>query len=888
MHWLRRARFRLRTLFGRAALEQQLDEELQFHLEMQVAANVRLGMSMASAQALARTQFGSVEQHKDDYRDRWGARHLEAFVQDFRTGLRSAWAQPGLSLAMIVALALGIGVSTAVFSVFHSVLIHPLPYADAGRLVRLRATIPSRTEDRLFSAAEVRDLRAKTSSFDGVAEFHFMYFILLDHEQPQRVAAGVVSANFFTVAGVSPLLGRVFTPAEERFGGANAIILSYRYWQRAFRGDPAVIGHVVQMNDHDHTIVGVLPQLPDFPEEADIYLPTVACPLRASAEGESNRSLHLVSALGRLRTETPPDMQAVTADLRRVTDDLVREHPADYAGPMQPTLSAAAVEDELTRGFRPTLSVLVASAAFLFLSLCSSIWTLMLASALRRRRRLAMQAALGAWRGRLFRQSATETLLLSLMGAIAGVFVASLMLPPLIALASRYTVRASEIHLDQTSLLFAAALGGLATLLLGLVPTVAVVTPFSRLIGIERDREASSARHPFFRGLVVVQIAVSFSLLVGAALTLRSVVNLERIHTGYEASDVTTFRVSTDFFKYVTTPSRVTLFERLRDSLAAEPGVETVSISGAMPLTGSGNLGEGRVEARTADGAAPGTIASLQVISPRHFATIGLRILQGRDFIDADDDAAAAVVIVNSALAHRYWGEASAIGRQIRIGQGEWLTIVGVSANGRQRLNRAVQEEVFRPMRQLPTSNGLPVVDARFFVRSTLASEQLEALIFREVSQIDPHQPIDRVMTLEHAREQSVAPFRLTATVIALFALVGLAISTVGVGGVVGTSVSSRTQEFGVRLALGATRRELLLAVLREGALLSAWGVGFGAFLALLLSRALRSLLFEVPAHDVVSFASVAALLVLIILAACLVPARRAATVDPQVALRVG
>src|SRR5215831_2610067 len=408
--WLHRLHYRFRTLARRRELESDLDDELRFHLEMQTAANIRLGMTPAVAQARARRQFGHIETHKDEYRDRWGARLLEAFAQDMRTGLRHLVRHPAISLAIVVAMALGIRANTAVFTVFNSIVLTPPPYAEADRLVRLRATLPqAKIDDALFSAPEIRDLRARADTLTDVAEFHYMYFILLGQGEAQRVSAGVVSSNFFSVIGVQPLFGRAFLADEEKAGAPGVIILSNRYWRERFGGDYQVIGRKLEMNDRIHTIVGVLPPLPSFPNEADIYLPTSACPLRISDEADQSRTMRLVSALARVSRDQN-GLDQVSRELSSVSAKLRAAYPKSYPIASGFEVSAIPVNDDLTGRFKPTLLALIAAAAFLLLILGASVGALLLARTMSRRSELAMRTALGAWKGRLFRQFFTESL----------------------------------------------------------------------------------------------------------------------------------------------------------------------------------------------------------------------------------------------------------------------------------------------------------------------------------------------------------------------------------------------------------------------------------------------------------------------------------------------
>jgi len=863
-------------MFDRAGLERQLDEELQFHLEMQAAAHQRLGQSPVTAYARARREFGSVAQHKDDYRDLWGIRQLEAMAQDLCIGARHAWSQRGTSLAIVLVLALGVGVSTAVFCVFNGVLIQPPPFAAPERLVRLQAE--AHGAERLFSAAEIRDLRVEAHSLASVAEFHFMYFILLDAQEPRRVSAGVVSANFFDVIGVRAVKGRVFRPEEELAGAPGVIMLSHRFWTNELGGDPDVVGRPFTMNDRVHTVVGVLPPLPSFPEEADIYLPTSACPLRMSEAGNSDRGSHLVSALGRVVPTARTGLPAVREDLADAARRIQGRYPEQYAGAEQLSLSAISVHDDLIWRFRPTLAVLGISAGLLVLSLCSSIGALLLARAVARRREVAMRIALGAWRGRLLQQFVTECLLLTVAGAVAGLAFAHASLPLLVSLAAQYTSRASEIQLNQAALVFACALSAVIALVCGAIVLAAAAPGLSRPDVLSGRRDIG--RDPVFRTLTVVQIAVSFALMVGAGLTYRSVTNLMRVDTGLRRHDIVTMRVSTDFIKYETPEGRAVLYDALLGQIRTLPGITDAAMSGALPLVRSGNLGDVSVAALDQAGS-PDIRASLQSVSPDYFKTVGLELVAGRTFTADELAAEGRPIVVNRAMAARMWPGASAIGRRVRVA-GEWRTVVGVVGDARQRLDEAPTVEVFLPIGQYPP------VQAHLVVRTSAPPGLVAASLREAVRRAEPQQPIDSMLTIEDARNESVEPARVTAALITVFALIGVIISLISVAGVVGASVQSRTRELGLAMALGAQRRQLVVQVVSDGSRLACTGIALGALLSGIMARSLRGLLFEVSIYDPAVHLAVMALLLSTIIVACLIPARRAALVDPCVALRVG
>jgi predicted permease len=635
------------------------------------------------------------------------------------------------------------------------------------------------------------------------------------------------------------------------------------------------------MNDRAHRVVGVLPPLPSFPEEADIYLPTAACPLRISHDGDSSRSMHLVSVLGRVSRLHEDDANAVQSELASLTARLgvsgADDAPLDY--------SAVPVHDDLTGRFRPTLSVLVASTVFLLLSLCLSVGGLMVANTLRRRDSLLLMTALGAWRGRLFRQFASEALLLSAIGALAGVGLASQTVPLLAGLASRFTPRAVEIQFDHTSLWFA---GGVTLIVSLLIGSIVALTAGSTLTATDSlgHRRYVSTRPRLFKSLVVVHIAVSFALLVGAGLMLRSLVNLERIQTGLRVDDVLTLRLSSDFIEYPQPAMQAALFHRLLTTIESLPEVTSVGMSGALPLAGSGNVGEATFEiaGRPAASSASRPLASLQNVSGGYFSTVGVDVVEGRAFSD-DEGAAESVVIINERMARRYWPSGGAVGQRVRAGQGPWATVVGVVSDARQRLAEPPMDEIYRPISQMPLF-GFISPQIRYLVRGTLPQEQLAERIRAALREVAPQHAVDNIGSLSRTRAFSLAPMRTTTTLIALFAGIALSISTIGLCGVAGASVSARTAALALQLALGASPWGLWRGVLREGVMLSLAGLAIGVGLAVPLARSLAGLLFEVEPNDAGTFVAVGVLLMAATIAGCLAPARRAALVNPNTALR--
>jgi putative ABC transport system permease protein len=810
----------------------------------------------------------------------WTRRFADVLTQDLRGAITNLVAHKGFSIAVIVAMALGIGANTAVFSVLNAVVLHPLPYTHADALVRLHASMPrSNVAEANFSVPEIKDLRAQTSSLSSLSEIHVMYFILLGRDEPQRVSTGVVSANYFETMGVQPLLGRGLRTEDDSHGAPAVLLLSYKYWQQSLGGDPAIVGRVFQMNDRAHTVIGVLPPLPEFPEPVDVYMPTSACPFRSSPIAEQGRQVRFVSAIARVGASAGFDR--LRNDLQVVADRLQQAEPASYPARSGYALAAAPLQAELTSSFRPTLLILVGTAAFLLLVLCSSVAALLLARGVHRERETALRAILGASRVRLFCQFVVENIVLASVGALLGLAVAYQSLGLLTRLAGRFTPRAAEITIDGSVLVFMMALTVLTSLIFGTITTLAARANPATTLRATGTRSATG-RQPVLNGLIVLQIAVSFALLIGAGLTLRSVLNLQQVDTGLQTKNVLTMRVALDFIKHRTPPDQSAIYRRLLDELSAVPGVEALSAAGTVPLNDGGRIGQAPlyIEGRDTDDGTPLPRVAAQVASEGYFRTVGIPVLQGRAFTNGDDLQSPGVAIINRSLARRYFADSDPVGHRVRqAADRPWLTIVGVVADARQRLASDPSDELYRPLLQQP----LP--EARFFARSSVPAGTLERQLRDAVHRVDPQQPVESVQTLEEARTAALASPRLLATLLAVFAGLALAISAVGIAGVIGFSVNQRSREFGVRMALGATARDVRQLVIRQGMLLAAGGLALGTAGALVLSRVMVALLFGVAQYDVLTFVAVAVLLTVVALAACFIPARRAASVDPIVAL---
>jgi putative ABC transport system permease protein len=876
---VRRIAARLGSLFGRDRRERDLDKELGFHIDMLTEQNVRAGMPPADARRAATRAFGALDRVKDDVRDTWLSRLFETFGQDMRYGLRNLGRNPGFAMVVVLTMALGIGANTAIFSVVNGVLLRPLPYQDGDRLVVLRQQRPlANVEDTGFSYQEILDYRTRAQSLDGVVEFHDMWFILLGRAEPERVATGVVSPNFFDVLGVRPAFGRVFQEADDKPGAPAVLMLSHKYWQRSFGGDPSVVGRVFQMNDRPHQVIGILPPVPQYPLELDVYMPTSACPFRSAQSMIDNRSARMMRAFARLKAGVT--IEKARADLAVVAAGLQASYPEVYRETDGYRAIAIPLDEELTRSFKPTLLVLLGTAGFVLLIVCASVANLTLARMVRREREIAIRSVLGASRTRLLRQLLTESTLLALIGGLLGIGFASWGLDLLVAYAEPFTPRAAEVTIDQNVLLFTFLVSVATGLVFGSVPALGAAFSLAPAL---RDGGRTTQNRQGVRGvLIVVQVAASFMLLIGAGLTLRTVINLQRVDPGFETDNLLTMRIDLNFSKY--RAEQIPAFwERLEERLKSEPGVLAAAGGGTFPLNELGPFtGPLQIEGRELPPNTPRPQVNFHLATPDYFSTIGQPLLSGRSFTSTDRGRENLVVIINRTMARHYWPGEDPVGKRIRGGGDQWLTIVGVVADTLQQLNEPAHDEVYRPMLQTTQ------LSTTWLLRTSVDPGIMERQVRHAVHALDPDQPVDHFRTLAEVRSASLASPRLTAALLGLFAMLALVITAAGIAGVIAFSVNQRTQEFGIRMALGAQRASVLTMVLRQGISLVLIGLAIGMGGALALTRALTTLLFGVEPTDALTYLAVSMVLVAVAAAACLIPARRAATVDPMVALRVG
>ena len=883
---LRTVSYPLRTLLARRRRELEMEEELRFHLEMEAERNLGRGMAHGAAGRAARIRFGSIEGVKEDCRQSWGVHLLDTLVQDVRTGFRSLARSRGFSAVVVLTLGLGIGANTAIFSVVRGILLRPLPYAHGDRLVVVRQGDPRLgLEDVGFSVPEIRDLTEQARSLDGVAEYHSMNFTLLGGDEPQRVRVGVVSASFFDLLGVPPLLGRTFRSADDDHGADAVLVLTHAYWTRVFGSDPGVVGRAFEMNDRPHVVVGVLPPLPQYPDENDVFMPASACPFRARAVASGNRRARLVTAFARLRPETTAEQARL--DLDGVLGGLALEHAAAYAPGSRPVATLDPLADVMIRTARPTFLVLLATVGLVLLIACANVANLTLARLHDRGREMAVRAALGASRRRLLRQLLTENLLLALAGGAVGLLFAAATQEALVAFASRFTARAGEVRLDGTVLLFTLAVSVVTGLAFGTLPGLPSAQGLAGTAGSESRTTGGRNGQRTRAALAVSQLALSFTLLIGAALMVRSLAKLQAVDPGFRVDNVLTLGLHLNWSTNTTAErgvdvERVGAFhDAFLERVRGLPGVLSAGNAWTFPLN-STFRSDGTILVEGQDPAGVLPVAQQLGASPEYFYALGVPLLEGRLFTELDRGEASDAVVVNDRFVRRAFPEGRPLGKRISFNRGQaWRTVVGVVGGVRHaQLEQEPGPAVYLPFAQFPGFSST------LFVQTSADPLALAGSIRAVARELSADAAVGPVRTLEQIRGDALASPRLTTFLLGTFAGLALLIAVTGLSGILAYAVSQRTREIGVRVALGASPGDILSMVVRQGLTAVALGLAIGLTGALALSRLVSRLLFGVEPTDPLCFVGSVAVLGTAALIACLVPARQAAAIDPALALR--
>ena len=803
-----------------------------------------------------------------------------------RYAIRSLLRSPGFSLAVILTLALGIGANTAVFSVLRGVLLRPLPNREGERLVYLRQSAErAGLENVNFSVPEIIDYRTSAKSLQAVAEFSQMTFNLLGNGEPVQVQAGIITGNYFEVMGLRTLLGRTFTAGDDGPGVAPVMILTYEYWRNKFGGDSSVIGKKLRINGMMSEIVGVSEQAPRFPTQTDVLVNMVTSPHHLDATMVHGRSHRMTDVFARLAPGKT--VSQAEHELAEIGTRVRADHPADYEAAAGYQIHVTQLRDALTGKARKTLYLLMATAALVLITACANVANLVLTRSIRRERELTVRWALGADRARLRRLLLSETGILAVAGAALGIVFAYVGLGVLVGFAQRFTPRADEIRIDLWVLAFTMITATAAALIFAFAPSLrepdtsstAFIKSGSRITGAGRLQ----------RGLIVAQVAATVVVLSAAGLLVRTLRNLSDVDSGVRAENTLTMEVPMDFQGGPNDARRIGLYQEMRDRMAALPGVMEVGLGSNVPLRASNFMLEVKAEGIEFPSGTPIPRAEFRTATPEFFRAAGISLRKGREFQSTDRDSSALVVILNESFAKRLFADRDPIGQRVAwtgevlkyIGNemGAWRTVVGIVGDTKDN----------GPDLPAPSIVYQPFAQGSFYGSFVIRGEGAEALApaaTKVIRDLTPDQPIEKVQTLESIREATIAPQRLNALLVGAFGILALAIAAVGIGGVLAFFISQRTAEIGIRMSLGADASRVIRMVLGDGGILLATGIGLGVAGSLIVSRFLRGLLFGVPAQDPITFGTVALLMAAVGLAACAVPALRAARVDPLEAMR--
>jgi putative ABC transport system permease protein len=811
-------------------------------------------------------------------------------LSDFRRAFRSLYKARGFAAAVILTLALGIGANTAMFTLLRGTLLRALPNRDGDRLVYLRQSAKGVGQDNVaFSVPEITDYRTASKTLGSIAEYSSLTFTMeTGPDEPVHIQTGVISGNFFEVMGLAAAAGRLTTSRDDGPAAAPVAVLSYPFWLSHFGGDPSVIGRSVRINDMVSTIIGVVQRAPQYPVRTDVYVNVVTSPHHLSATMKQGRTHRMTEVFARLAPNAT--VEQARAEIARIGTNVRADHPEAYERAARYEIAVSPLRVALNERASLTLWLLMGAAAFVLLIACANVANLTLMRGVRREREMLVRAALGAGTWRLRRLLLVENLTLALLGGALGVVVAFAGLRMLVAFASQLTTRADEIRVDGLVLAVSLLTSIAAAVVLSFVPQVGDERSLAApLVSAGRRSTAGRGRQRLQQGLVVAQLAVCMVLLTAAGLLVRTLEKLNSVDTGVRTANVLTMEVPIET-QAIDVPTKLGMYERMRDRIATLPSVQVAAVGSDVPLRGTRVILELKADGRPlADGEATPR-AVYKTADPHYFEAAGIPLLEGRSFMSTDTREAGRVAIINKSLAQRLFGDRDPLGQRIAwTGEvlkfipvtGDWRTVVGVVGDTRDAgLDTDPTPTVFQPIMQEPIFSGALVI------RTQSNPALLQRSAVGAIRELYPRQIIEHVETLDEVRDATVAPRRLNALFITSFGGLAMVIAMVGIAGVLAFSVSARTQEIGIRMSLGADAMRVVRMVLGEGGVLLIAGLVAGLTIALLTSQLLRGLLFGVAPHDPVTLGVVALLLAAVGLAACVVPALRAARVDPAVALR--
>jgi putative ABC transport system permease protein len=883
MRRLRSITNRLRSLFRKDAVEREADQELHFHLERQIAANTASGMSPEEARRVALLEFGGVEKFKEECREARGVNRIESLITDLRFGLRSLRKSPGFTIVSVMTLALGIGANAAIFSMVNALLLHPYNFRDLDSLVRVWEDrgIDEGYDARYIAPADAGDLRSTNGIFESLTTYSYQSFGLGKEGDVQPILGCKVSTNFFDVLDVKPLAGRAFHQDEELPGADQVAILSYGAWQSRFAGDPQLLGKTISLNSRIYTLVGIMPEDFDYPVPVELWVPLALTPSERAV-----RSHLSLNALARLSPGV--SVSQAGAALANFSRRLEKEFPKTNAGRATTLLQ---LRKELYMFTLPLFLLLQAAAGFVLLLACANLANLVFARMIGRQREIALRAALGAGRARLGQLFLSETLLYSTAAglvAVAASFASVRALRTSIPVGwTKWVPGWDGIRVDSNVLAFtiAAALGvgvflGLATML-----HTSRIEP-NKILKETGTGTVTLAKRRVRSTLVVVQVMFALILLVCAGLTIQGFVRLASAYQGFEPASILRMEISLPERIYSDNVKIANFYQELLRGAVSLGGVQQVSLVTNPPAS---NV-DSETTFFTIEGQPPlkpteAPSADLQIASPAFFDTLKIPPAAGRMLSDSDQAAAPRVAVISRGMASRFWPKGDALGHRIKLGTADsadsWLAIIGIAGDVRQNWwNPVTRPVIYRPFAQAPQRS------MTLLARTSSNPASYVPAIRQVVAQLDPGIALRGANTLEEEIADSIAIVRIMGILMGIFGLVALALSSIGVYGVLSESVAQRTHEIGIRLALGANPRDLMKLILGQALKLTGIGLAIAIPCAIAISRAMASLVFGVVSLDFMILAGFTALLLLVALGAGYLPARRATGMDPIVSLR--
>jgi putative ABC transport system permease protein len=886
---------RLRSLLRRKRVESELDSELRFHFEQQVEKHVHAGLSRDDAVRRARLFFGGMDQVKEECRDARGVHLMEALFQDLHYGLRMLRKKPAFTLVAVLTLALGVGANTAIFSIVNAVLLRQLPYRTPDRLVRIVFNSPGvGLRDVPFSAPELDDLRTRSGVFEDVSAVGGGSVNLTGASQPERLEFIVTHPNYFSMLGATPQIGRLFGVQDFALGFAPIAVISDGLWRRSYGADPGVLGRTLHLDNDPYTIVGVLP--PSFRHPGPTISGNVevftTAGFRADPCPKPIRSNRFIpAAIGRLKPGLT--IQQAQARITAMAVQVRHDFPADYPAQTQWTVEIQPLQEFMVGHVRPMLLVLMGAVILIVFIVSLNIANLLLASASGRQQEMAVRLAMGAGRGRIIRQMLTETVLLSLIGGLAGIATAAATFGLILSLLPPSIPRLSEVNIDWTVLSFALLISLLTGLLFGLAP--AIQSTRSDL-SLQIREGARGSGHGVGTGrlrdaLIVSELAFAVVLMVGAGLLLRTLRELLLENPGFNPAHVVAARVWLPIPNdpkgdpYLGNARKTTFNRELLRRMKAIPGVDLAGMTSALPTIAQDNIDSDALTIEDSPSDFPHDLrAEIIRISPDYFQVMQAPLVRGRFFTESDEDGKPPVAIIDETTAHRYWTDRDPLGRRLRFGQDRtqpWMTVVGVVKNIKHDgLDIDGVPHIFVPLYQ----NGdrqLAVV-----LRTSLPATSLEPRIRSEIQSIDPGVPVFNISSMNEVIERSLASRRFSAGLVGAFAGLALLLASIGIYGLLAYMVGQRSREIGLRMALGAERADVLKLFLRKGIVLACVGIAAGVIFSASAAPIMASLLYRVRPHDPAVFLIVPLLLLAVAVLASYIPARRATKVDPMFALR--